>query len=115
MPQAGLGYEQRGGRAPELVLEPRAVELGDQHASAVGKAQGDGQEEEDERGAAAHGGEHGVRYLLRRPAVAADDDAVHRVVQLLQNWPAMIGSEKSSISFHSGPTVISLRFKSSLP
>ena len=30
-------------------------------------------------------------------------------------WPAMIGSEKSSISFHSGPTVIFLRFKSSLP
>lgn len=28
-PQAGLGYEQRGGRAPELVLAPRAVELGD--------------------------------------------------------------------------------------
>ena len=82
--QAGLGYEQRGGRPPELMFAPCAVELGDEHASAVGKAQGDGQKEEDERGAAAHGGEHGVRYLLRRPAVAADDDAVHRVVQLLQ-------------------------------
>ena len=76
----GLGYEQRARRAAELMLPARAVELRYEDAAAIRKAQGYGQEEEDERGAGAHRGEHRVAYRLRLAAVAADHYAVHRVV-----------------------------------
>ena len=69
--QRGLGYEQSRGRAPELRLAPRPVELRDEDAAPVREAEGYGEEEEDERGAGADRGEHRVAYLPRRPAVAA--------------------------------------------
>ena len=80
---------QRGGHSTfQLVPASGAVKLGDHDAAAVAEAQGKGQKQECQRGAGAHGGQRRLAHIV------AHHDAVHRVVQLLEELPGHDGQGK---------------------